>query len=89
MASDIPRLASASEVGERGTNAFGLIEKVLAAAQIGREEIESVPPHPCMHERVQCGMPGVALRDAFAQVWKTLREAAGGLPPVLPRLWSI
>jgi tRNA threonylcarbamoyl adenosine modification protein YeaZ len=33
-------LAEASETGERGTNAFGLIEKVLAEAKIGRGEIE-------------------------------------------------
>ena len=32
-------LAEAMETGERGTHAFGLIEKVLAAAKIGREEI--------------------------------------------------
>lgn len=29
------------------------------------------------------------LRDAFAAVWRHLRCAAGGLPPVMPRLWSI
>jgi tRNA threonylcarbamoyladenosine biosynthesis protein TsaB len=33
-------LAAASETGERGTKAFGLIENVLAAAKIGREEIQ-------------------------------------------------
>ena len=33
-------LAAASETGERGTNAFGLIENILAAAKIGREEIQ-------------------------------------------------
>jgi tRNA threonylcarbamoyladenosine biosynthesis protein TsaB len=33
-------LAAASETGERGTKAFGLIEKVLVAAKIGREEIQ-------------------------------------------------
>jgi tRNA threonylcarbamoyladenosine biosynthesis protein TsaB len=32
-------LAEAAETGERGTNAFGMIEKVLAAAKIGREGI--------------------------------------------------
>ena len=31
----------------------------------------------------------LALRDAFAQVWRSLRAAAGGLPPIMPRLWSI
>ena len=31
----------------------------------------------------------LALRDAFANIWRTLRELAGGLPPVMPRLWSI
>jgi len=35
-------LADVSETGESGTNAFGLIEKVLAAAEIGREKIEVV-----------------------------------------------
>jgi tRNA threonylcarbamoyladenosine biosynthesis protein TsaB len=33
-------LAEASEVGERGTNAFGLIEKVLAAASVKRDSVE-------------------------------------------------
>jgi len=33
-------LAEAFEAGERGTNAFGMIEKVLAAAGTGRAEIE-------------------------------------------------
>jgi urease accessory protein len=35
------------------------------------------------------GRNTLVLRDAFADVWRTLREAAGGLPPVMPRLWSI
>jgi tRNA threonylcarbamoyladenosine biosynthesis protein TsaB len=35
-------LAEASETGGRGTNAFGMIEKVLASAKIGREEIEAL-----------------------------------------------
>jgi tRNA threonylcarbamoyladenosine biosynthesis protein TsaB len=35
-------LAEASETGGRDTKAFALIEKVLAAAKIGREEIEVV-----------------------------------------------
>ena len=34
--------AETSEIGGRGTNAFGMIEKVLAAAKIGREEIEGL-----------------------------------------------
>ena len=33
-------LAAAAEAGERGTNAFSLIENVLAAAQTGREEVQ-------------------------------------------------
>ena len=33
-------LAEATETGERGTNAFGMIEKVLMAANLGRAEIE-------------------------------------------------
>ena len=35
------------------------------------------------------GANALALRDAFAKIWKTLRAGAGGLPPALPRLWSI
>lgn len=35
------------------------------------------------------GSNTLELRDAFASVWKHLRSSAGGLPPVLPRLWSI
>ena len=35
-------LAEASELGGRDTKAFGLIEKVLAAAKIAREEIEVI-----------------------------------------------
>jgi tRNA threonylcarbamoyladenosine biosynthesis protein TsaB len=40
LARDGRVLAEASEIGGRGTNAFGLIEKVLASAKIGRDEIE-------------------------------------------------
>ena len=29
------------------------------------------------------------LRDGFSQIWRGLRAAAAGLPPVMPRLWSI
>jgi tRNA threonylcarbamoyladenosine biosynthesis protein TsaB len=35
-------LAEAGEIGGRATNAFGLIEKVLAESKIGREEIEII-----------------------------------------------
>jgi len=35
-------LAKTAETGERGTNAFGMIETVLAAAKIGRGEIECI-----------------------------------------------
>ncbi len=35
------------------------------------------------------GANALALRDAFAKIWTTLRAEAGGLPPALPRLWSI
>ena len=35
------------------------------------------------------GANALELRDAFARIWKTLRAEAGGLPPALPRLWSI
>ena len=35
-------LAETTETGERGTNAFGMIETVLAAAKIGRGEVECI-----------------------------------------------
>jgi len=35
-------LAQTAETGERGTNAFGMIETILASAKIGRREIECV-----------------------------------------------
>ena len=35
------------------------------------------------------GSNTLELRGAFAAVWKHLRATAAGLPPVLPRLWSI
>ncbi|HXI70707.1 MAG TPA: tRNA (adenosine(37)-N6)-threonylcarbamoyltransferase complex dimerization subunit type 1 TsaB [Verrucomicrobiae bacterium] len=35
-------LAQTAETGERGTNAFGMIETILASAKIGRGEIECV-----------------------------------------------
>jgi tRNA threonylcarbamoyladenosine biosynthesis protein TsaB len=42
LARDDCVLAEASEVGERGTNAFGLIEKILASAKIESGEIECI-----------------------------------------------
>jgi tRNA threonylcarbamoyladenosine biosynthesis protein TsaB len=58
-------LAEASEVGERGTNAFGLIEKVLAAAKIGREEIE------CIAVGLGPGSyAGIRVALAIAQGWQ-------------------
>jgi tRNA threonylcarbamoyladenosine biosynthesis protein TsaB len=42
LARDSVVLAEASEAGGRDTKAFGLIEKVLAAAKIAREEIEVI-----------------------------------------------
>ncbi|HXC54165.1 MAG TPA: urease accessory protein UreD [Rhizomicrobium sp.] len=35
------------------------------------------------------GRSALALRGAFAEIWCGLRAAAGGLPPAMPRLWSI
>ncbi len=35
------------------------------------------------------GRNTLELRGAFAAIWKHLRGMAGGLPPALPRLWSI
>lgn len=35
------------------------------------------------------GMESLPLRNAFGAFWAAFRHAAGGLPPVLPRLWHI
>jgi tRNA threonylcarbamoyladenosine biosynthesis protein TsaB len=42
LARDGCMLAETTEIGERGTNAFGMIEKVLASALIGRADIECI-----------------------------------------------
>jgi tRNA threonylcarbamoyladenosine biosynthesis protein TsaB len=58
-------LAEAGEVGERGTNAFGLIEKVLASAKIGREEIE------CLAVGLGPGSyTGIRVALSIAQGWQ-------------------
>jgi tRNA threonylcarbamoyladenosine biosynthesis protein TsaB len=61
-------LAEASEIGERGTNAFGLIEKILSAAKIAREEIEclAVGLGPGSHA-------GIRVSLAIAQGWQLAR----------------
>ena len=35
------------------------------------------------------GRNALELREAFAKSWCGLRQAAAGLPPVMPRLWSV
>ncbi len=35
------------------------------------------------------GRNALELREAFAKLWCGLRHAAAGLPPVMPRLWSV
>jgi urease accessory protein len=35
------------------------------------------------------GSDGLSIRRAYAKVWCGLRSRAGGLPPVLPRLWDV
>jgi tRNA threonylcarbamoyladenosine biosynthesis protein TsaB len=61
-------LAAASETGERGTNAFGLIEKVLASAKIGREEIQvlAIGLGPGSYT-------GIRVALAIAQGWQLAR----------------
>jgi tRNA threonylcarbamoyladenosine biosynthesis protein TsaB len=61
-------LAGTSEVGERGTNAFGMIEKVLAAAKISREEIE------CLAVGLGPGSyTGIRVALSIAQGWQLAR----------------
>jgi tRNA threonylcarbamoyladenosine biosynthesis protein TsaB len=65
LARDSRVLAEASEIGERGTNAFGMIEKVLAAAKIGREEVE------CLAVGLGPGSyTGIRVALAIAQGWQ-------------------
>ena len=68
IARDGDVLAEASETGGRGTNAFGLIEKVLAAAKIGREEIE------CLAVGLGPGSyTGIRVALSIAQGWQLAR----------------
>jgi tRNA threonylcarbamoyl adenosine modification protein YeaZ len=58
-------LAETSETGGRGTNAFGMIEKVLAAAKIGRAEIE------CLAVGLGPGSyTGIRVALSIAQGWQ-------------------
>jgi tRNA threonylcarbamoyladenosine biosynthesis protein TsaB len=58
-------LAEAAETGERGTSVFGLIEKTLSAAKIGREEIE------CLAAGLGPGSyTGIRVALSIAQGWQ-------------------
>jgi tRNA threonylcarbamoyladenosine biosynthesis protein TsaB len=61
-------LAEASEIGERGTNALGLIEKVLTMAKIDRAEVEclAVGLGPGSYAGIRVGL-------AIAQGWQLAR----------------
>jgi tRNA threonylcarbamoyladenosine biosynthesis protein TsaB len=69
LARDGRVLAETFETGERGTNAFGLIEKVLAAANIGRKEIE------CLAVGLGPGSyTGIRVALSIAQGWQLARS---------------
>ena len=58
-------LATAGETGERGTNAFGMIEAVLASARLGRAEID------CLAVGLGPGSyTGIRVALAIAQGWQ-------------------
>ncbi|MEJ0088386.1 MAG: tRNA (adenosine(37)-N6)-threonylcarbamoyltransferase complex dimerization subunit type 1 TsaB [Limisphaerales bacterium] len=62
-------LAEESEIGGRETHAFGMIEKILAAAKIGCEEVE------CLAVGLGPGSyTGVRVALAIAQGWQLARE---------------
>jgi tRNA threonylcarbamoyladenosine biosynthesis protein TsaB len=62
-------LAEASETGERGTNALGLIEKVLTMAKIDRAEVEclAVGLGPGSYTGIRVGL-------AIVQGWQLARD---------------
>jgi tRNA threonylcarbamoyladenosine biosynthesis protein TsaB len=65
IARDGSVLAEASESGGRGTNAFGMVEKVLASAKIGRAEIE------CLAVGLGPGSyTGIRVALSIAQGWQ-------------------
>jgi tRNA threonylcarbamoyladenosine biosynthesis protein TsaB len=65
LARDGRVLAEISEAGERGTKAFGMIEKVLASAEIKREEVE------CLAVGLGPGSyTGVRVALSIAQGWQ-------------------
>ena len=69
LARDGRVLAETSEAGGRETHAFGMIEKVLAAAKIEREEIE------CLAVGLGPGSyTGIRVALAIAQGWQLARE---------------
>jgi tRNA threonylcarbamoyladenosine biosynthesis protein TsaB len=65
LARDGRMLAEATETGERGTNAFGMIEKVLASASIRRADIE------CLAVGLGPGSyTGIRVALSIAQGWQ-------------------
>jgi tRNA threonylcarbamoyladenosine biosynthesis protein TsaB len=65
LARDGEVLAEAAETGERGTNAFGMIEKVLASADLGRADVE------CLAVGLGPGSyTGIRVALAIAQGWQ-------------------
>ena len=65
VARDGEVLAEAVETGERGTNAFGMIEKVLATAKLGRGDIE------CLAVGLGPGSyTGIRVALSIAQGWQ-------------------
>jgi tRNA threonylcarbamoyladenosine biosynthesis protein TsaB len=69
LARDGNVLAEASETGGRNTAAFGMIEKVLAAAKIGREQIDAL----CIGLGPG-SYTGIRSAIAIAQGWQLARE---------------
>ena len=68
LARDGCLLAETAEIGERGTNAFGMIEKVLAAAKLGRAGIE------CLAVGLGPGSyTGIRVALSIAQGWQLAR----------------